>query len=225
MKLNDIKTDQLRLKVKKRLGRGIGTGKGKTCGRGMKGQKSRSGVSINGFEGGQMPLHMRMPKHGFKSRKKYNKVVINTNFINYLIEKKIVKEKSSVKIDEIINYSKSKKNSFVKLLMGDKLSNSINIEINAASKSVLNEFKRIGGEIKIVSFKKIPTKKTEVREAKEKINEKKLTSSKPPKKKEGIKKKEEVKNKVASKKEEVKTKEIKKTKNPPKKSTKSLKNK
>ena len=55
---------------RKRIGRGIGSGQGKTAGRGMKGQKSRTGVSINGFEGGQMPLHMRMPKHGFKSRKK-----------------------------------------------------------------------------------------------------------------------------------------------------------
>ena len=69
MKLNEIKIDS-KLKKRKRIGRGIGSGKGKTGGRGMKGQKSRTGVSINGFEGGQMPLHMRMPKHGFKSRKK-----------------------------------------------------------------------------------------------------------------------------------------------------------
>ena len=66
MKLNEIKNDSLKLQKRKRVGRGIGSGFGKTCGRGMKGQKSRSGVSINGFEGGQMPLHMRMPKHGFK---------------------------------------------------------------------------------------------------------------------------------------------------------------
>ena len=67
-----------RQKIKKfkiRVGRGIGSGKGKTAGRGMKGQKSRTGVSINGFEGGQMPLHMRMPKHGFKSRKKISEIV------------------------------------------------------------------------------------------------------------------------------------------------------
>ena len=70
MKLNQIKSESLRLRKRKRVARGIGSGTGKTAGRGMKGQKSRSGVSINGFEGGQMPLHMRMPKHGFKSKKK-----------------------------------------------------------------------------------------------------------------------------------------------------------
>ena len=109
MKLNEIKINKL--KVKKRIGRGIGSGKGKTAGRGMKGQKSRSGVSINGFEGGQMPLHMRMPKHGFKSKKKYNKVILKTDFINYLIEKKVIKDKSSVKLEQIIDFSNSKKNS------------------------------------------------------------------------------------------------------------------
>ena len=67
--LNNISDSKSRSE-KKRVGRGTGSGVGKTAGRGMKGQKSRTGVSINGFEGGQMPLHMRMPKHGFKSRKK-----------------------------------------------------------------------------------------------------------------------------------------------------------
>ena len=72
MKLNELRTPSSNLKQRKRVGRGIGSGKGKTGGRGVKGQKSRTGVSINGFEGGQMPLHMRMPKHGFKSRTKIN---------------------------------------------------------------------------------------------------------------------------------------------------------
>ena len=74
MKLNEIGASKEKLKKRKRICRGIGSGKGKTGGRGMKGQKSRTGVSINGFEGGQMPLHMRMPKHGFKSRSKIKKV-------------------------------------------------------------------------------------------------------------------------------------------------------
>ena len=69
MKLNEFKTIK-DITKRKRVCRGIGSGKGKTGGRGMKGQKSRTGVSINGFEGGQMPLHMRMPKHGFKSKSK-----------------------------------------------------------------------------------------------------------------------------------------------------------
>ena len=80
-----------RLKINKskiRVGRGIGSGKGKTAGRGMKGQKSRSGVSINGFEGGQMPLHMRMPKHGFKNPFKKKFYILTTTMINRLIKNK-----------------------------------------------------------------------------------------------------------------------------------------
>ena len=74
MKLNELKSSNGIVKKRKRVGRGIGSGKGKTCGRGMKGQKSRTGVSINGFEGGQMPIHRRLPKRGFKnfSKKKFN---------------------------------------------------------------------------------------------------------------------------------------------------------
>ena len=64
----------------------------------MKGQKSRTGVSINGFEGGQMPLHMRMPKHGFKSKSKYNKVVLKTDFFNLLLKKKLLKKKQALKL-------------------------------------------------------------------------------------------------------------------------------
>ena len=92
MKLNELRTPSSNLKQRKRVGRGIGSGKGKTGGRGIKGQKSRTGVSINGFEGGQMPLHMRMPKHGFKSRTKIKNKVFKTDFINYLFEKKALKE-------------------------------------------------------------------------------------------------------------------------------------
>jgi len=87
MKLNEFKTIDQKTK-RKRICRGIGSGKGKTGGRGMKGQKSRTGVSINGFEGGQMPLHMRMPKHGFKSKSKLRKIILKTDFINQLLEKK-----------------------------------------------------------------------------------------------------------------------------------------
>ena len=95
MKLNELKSGNKNLK-KKRICRGIGSGKGKTGGRGMKGQKSRTGVSINGFEGGQMPLHMRMPKHGFKSRSKIKKVILKTNFLNDLLKNKLIKENQNL---------------------------------------------------------------------------------------------------------------------------------
>ena len=169
MKLNEIKTD-FKLKKRKRVGRGIGSGKGKTAGRGMKGQKSRTGVSINGFEGGQMPLHMRMPKHGFKSRKKINKIILKTDLINNLLEKKIIKENSKLSINELSAHSKSKKNVFIKILLGQKLNKAINLESHSASDSAKKEFERIGGSISIVKFKKIKR----VNEKKENKNSKKV---------------------------------------------------
>ena len=95
MRLNELKSSNEKQKKRKRICRGIGSGKGKTGGRGMKGQKSRTGVSINGFEGGQMPLHMRMPKHGFKSKSKYKKVILKTDFFNLLLKKKLSKRKQT----------------------------------------------------------------------------------------------------------------------------------
>ena len=153
MKLNELKTPRSNLKQRKRVGRGIGSGKGKTGGRGIKGQKSRTGVSINGFEGGQMPLHMRMPKHGFKSRSKIKDKVLKTDFINNLIDKKAVMEKSILNISQLSEFISAKKDSRIKILMGQKLKGSISIEVHAASKGVIKEFKRVGGEIKIIDFK------------------------------------------------------------------------
>ena len=196
MKLNEIKIDS-KLKKRKRIGRGIGSGKGKTAGRGMKGQKSRTGVSINGFEGGQMPLHMRMPKHGFKSRKKINKVVLKTDLINNLLEKKIIKENSKLSIKDLTMHSKSKKNVFIKILLGKKLNKAVNLESHSASESVRKEFERIGGSINIVKFKKlkIVNKKEESKKSK-KVNEKKLIDSKKNKIKNDHKKSESTSDKT-----------------------------
>ncbi len=154
MKLNEFKAGNKNLKKKKRICRGIGSGKGKTGGRGMKGQKSRTGVSINGFEGGQMPLHMRMPKHGFKSRSKIKKVILKTNFLNDLLKNKLIKENSKLDLNQVISLSKSSKNSFIKILLGDKLQKPVSVEAHAASKSVVEEFKKNGAEIHIAEFKK-----------------------------------------------------------------------
>ena len=166
MKLNDLNLSEVKNKNKKRICRGIGSGKGKTGGRGIKGQKSRTGVSINGFEGGQMPLHMRMPKHGFKSRSKIKKTVLKTDFLNFCVEKKLIGKKSILKIQDLIDLSKSKKNSHIKILMGKKLSDPVNIESHSASKSVLKEFKRAGAEIKIVEFKKVSSNSTKQKQKK-----------------------------------------------------------
>ena len=155
MKLNEFKTTDLKTK-RKRICRGIGSGKGKTGGRGMKGQKSRTGVSINGFEGGQMPLHMRMPKHGFKSKSKLRKIILKTDFINQLLEKKIISDKAKLDIGQITSLSKSNKNSYVKFLFGKKLDKPVSIQTHAVSASALREFKRVGGEVDVVKFKKEP---------------------------------------------------------------------
>jgi large subunit ribosomal protein L15 len=154
MRLNSFNLSEQNKKKRKRICRGIGSGKGKTGGRGVKGQKSRTGVSINGFEGGQMPLHMRMPKHGFKSRSKIKKTILKTDFLNFCVERNLVGKKSSLKIEDLEMLSKSKKNTHIKFLMGNKLSSAISVEAHSASESVIKEFKRLGADITIVKFKK-----------------------------------------------------------------------
>ena len=152
MKLNEINSKYDNLKKKKRVGRGIGSGHGKTAGRGMKGQKSRSGVSINGFEGGQMPLHMRMPKHGFNSLNRTKKIEIKTTFFNVLLKKKKIKYKQELNISDVKLLLKSKKNTKIKILFGEKLDGPIKIEAHGGSKNAVEEFKRVGGDLKIVGF-------------------------------------------------------------------------
>lgn len=156
MKLNEIKVDSLKLKKSKRIGRGIGSGKGKTGGRGIKGQKSRTGVSINGFEGGQMPLHMRMPKHGFKNRFKKKYIILQTGKINELIKSKKLSISKKIGIQDLENNYQSLKSNYsgFKILLSEKLDSSINIQAHKASKAAVKEFTRAGGSIEIIDFKK-----------------------------------------------------------------------
>ena len=213
MKLNSFNLSEQVNKKRKRICRGIGSGKGKTGGRGLKGQKSRSGVSINGFEGGQMPLHMRMPKHGFKSRSKMKKTILKTDFLNFCFERNLIGKKNTLKIEDIESLSKAKKNTYIKFLMGNKLSNAINVEAHSASESVIKEFKRLGAEIKIVKFSKKSAKvntessisnaksekmpNSKLKKVESKVNNKEKTSqSKTDKKEKGILK---TKTKVESK--------------------------
>ena len=155
MKLNEIKIDKHLKRTPKRVGRGIGSGKGKTCGRGMKGQKSRSGVSINGFEGGQMPLHMRLPKHGFKNNFKKNYFLVSTDLLNNLLKTKKIKPEKKVSIQDLknLNLNLSPKYKGVKILAGSDLSDKIVIEANAASKKAIEIFKKVGGGIEISETK------------------------------------------------------------------------
>ena len=154
MKLNTFTSNPNVNQKPKRVGRGIGSGKGKTAGRGMKGQKSRSGVSINGFEGGQMPLHMRLPKHGFKNVFKKKYLLISTSRLNELLDKKVISETKEIKIKDLEKIGFKLKNHFrgLKILGGEKLSNKIKIQANAASKKAIEIFTKAGGSIEIVKF-------------------------------------------------------------------------
>jgi hypothetical protein len=97
---------------------------------------------------------MRMPKHGFKSRSKIKKTILKTDFINFCVERNLIGKKSTLKIEDLEMLSKSKKNTHIKFLMGNKLSSAISVEAHSASESVIKEFKRLGSDIKIVKFKK-----------------------------------------------------------------------
>ena len=137
-------------KKKIRVGRGIGSGKGKTSGRGVKGQKSRSGVSIKSFEGGQMPLYRRLPKRGFNPIEKKNIAILNLDKIQSFIDKK------SVKTSEILNSNLlkklkliNKKSSKLKILGSGEIKDKINIEADLASKSAVTKLEKIGGSIQI----------------------------------------------------------------------------
>ena len=149
MKLNTLFNNPGAKKKSKRVGRGIGSGKGKTCGRGVKGQKSRAGVAIKGFEGGQMPLIKRLPKRGFNSLKSIKYDILSIKDINILIElgrldaTKLINKEALVRAKFIKN-SKS----LVKVLSGDsKLDCKVDIQLDAYSASAKEVIKEAGGQI------------------------------------------------------------------------------
>ena len=138
-------------KPKKRIGRGIGSGKGKTSGRGVKGQKSRSGVSIKSFEGGQMPLYRRLPKRGFKSLNKNNTAILNLSKIQQIIEKSKNNIKDSLDL-KILKEKKLINKKFLKLKIlgtGD-IKKNIQISAHFASKQALSNIEKVGGKLNII---------------------------------------------------------------------------
>ena len=138
-------------KSKIRVGRGIGSGKGKTSGRGVKGQKSRSGVSIKSFEGGQMPLYRRLPKRGFKSLNKNQTAILNLSKIQNILEK------SENGIDKIIDLKILKEKKLVnkkflklKILGTGEIKKNVEILAHFASKQALSKIEKAGGKIRLV---------------------------------------------------------------------------
>ncbi len=138
-------------KKKIRLGRGIGTGKGKTSARGHKGQKSRSGVAIKSFEGGQMPLYRRLPKRGFKSLNKDNIAVLNLSKIQTILEKQINEITNTINL-QILKEKKliNKKYLKLKILGSGEIKKNIEISAHFASKQALSKIEKAGGKINIL---------------------------------------------------------------------------
>ena len=146
-KLNSIQKIK---KPKIRVGRGIGSGKGKTSGRGVKGQKSRSGVSIKSFEGGQMPLYRRLPKRGFNSFKENNIAILNLEKIQFYIDKKSIKTTDILNAELLKKLKLINKNSQkLKILGTGEIKDKINIEANLASKAAIEKLEKIGGSINL----------------------------------------------------------------------------
>ena len=153
MRLNDIADNPGAVKKRVRVGRGPGSGKGKTGGRGIKGQKSRSGVSIKAFEGGQMPLYQRLPKRGFNSRnsKKLNDQV-NLGSIQKLIDNKKLVENKTIDLDVLREAGLINKNAVsVKLLAKGVLASKIKIEVSCASEKAKQTVENLGGELNLIS--------------------------------------------------------------------------
>ena len=146
-------TSQVKIK-KIRVGRGIGSGKGKTSGRGVKGQKSRSGVAIKSFEGGQMPLYRRLPKRGFNPIKKSKIAKVNLSIIQTFLDEKKLSSTSSINI-ESLKKAKIIRKKFDKFkLLGDgELKSKLIIEADYASKSAVQKLEKIGGKITLKKSK------------------------------------------------------------------------
>tara|TARA_A200000113_G_scaffold168189_1_gene152994 strand:- start:60 stop:548 length:489 start_codon:yes stop_codon:yes gene_type:complete len=154
MKLNNIKDIKGANQERKRIGRGIGSGTGKTSGKGHKGQKARSGVAIKGFEGGQMPIHRRLPKRGFNNINRVPNVELNIEKIEKLIDTKVIDPKKVINHKSLMEIGLVKsENSKLKLLGKGEIKNKINIEVTSSSASAKEMVEKIGGSVLILNNK------------------------------------------------------------------------
>lgn len=151
MKLNEIKDNEGARKSRKRVARGIGSGSGKTGGRGQKGQKSRSGVAINGFEGGQMPIYRRLPKRGFKNPFAVNFAVVNLDTIQKAVDAGKLNA-SAIDIEALLNAGIiNKKLDGVRLLARGAITSNVMISVNSASKAAIAAVEKAGGKVNVVA--------------------------------------------------------------------------
>jgi large subunit ribosomal protein L15 len=158
MKLSDIADNSGSRKKRMRVGRGIGSGKGKTSGRGGKGQTARSGVRIKGFEGGQMPLHRRLPKRGFTNIFRLEFVEINLDRLQQAIDAKLIDAKQTINAESLVKAGVLRRaRDGVRLLGRGELKAKVNVEVHGATKSAVAAVEKAGGTVKILA----PAKKEE----------------------------------------------------------------
>jgi large subunit ribosomal protein L15 len=152
MKLSDIADNAGSRKKRMRVGRGIGSGKGKTSGRGGKGQTARSGVRIKGFEGGQMPMHRRLPKRGFNNVFRIEYSEINLDRLQEALDAKTIDAGSAINAESLVKAGVLRRSKGgVRLLGRGELKSKINIEVHGASKSAIEAVEKAGGSVKILA--------------------------------------------------------------------------
>ena len=180
MRLNDLRDNPGATRARKRVGRGPGSGKGKTAGRGLKGQKSRSGVAIKGFEGGQMPIHRRLPKRGFNNlfTKDFNEV--NVGRLQAAVDKKTLDPKKPVTVETLAAAGIIRRvRDGVRLLGQGDLKTKLTIEVTGASAGAVKAVEKAGGKVSIVEMPKRPAKPKPL-ESKEKTKSEAKTAKKKP---------------------------------------------
>ena len=152
MKLSDIADNAGARKKRMRVGRGIGSGKGKTSGRGGKGQTARSGVRIKGFEGGQMPMHRRLPKRGFNNVFRLEFVEVNLDRIQQAIDAKVLDPSATINAETLVKSRVLRRaKDGVRLLGRGEIKAKVNIEVHGASKSAVAAVEKAGGTVKILA--------------------------------------------------------------------------
>jgi len=152
MKLSDIADNAGARKKRMRVGRGIGSGKGKQAGRGGKGQTARSGVRIKGFEGGQMPLHRRLPKRGFNNIFRIEFAEINLDRIQQAVDSKLIDVKETVNAESLVKSGVVRRaKGGIRLLGRGELKAKLNMEVHGASKSAIAAVEKAGGSVKILA--------------------------------------------------------------------------
>lgn len=169
MKLSDLQPKEGSRHNTKRVGRGLGSGKGKTCGVGQKGQKSRSGVAIKGFEGGQMPLYKRLPKRGFNNIFGKNFATISVGRLQQAIDKKLIDVKGVVDEDALAKAKViTRKKDGVRLLGNGQLKTKIDLKISGATAGAVKAVEKAGGKVELIEKKEPaqPKKENKAKKAK-----------------------------------------------------------